>query len=273
MAVTRKKRIWDVLDWNEEGPRWEQALHIFILLLILANILAVVVESVPGIHDRYEGFFTGFEIASVSIFLVEYLLRLWSCTAAPRFRHPLWGRLRFAVSPIALVDLAAILPSLLFFLPLDLRILRGLRLLRLVRIGKLGRYSEAVNLLLRVVKTRREEMLVSLTVLIMLAVVCASLMYMIEGQAQPDKFPHIPAALWWSFITITTVGYGDVVPITAAGRVLAVITTLLGILMVALPTGIFASAFLDELNRQRREHKENGVCPHCGKHLHPPKNP
>ncbi len=265
--MNRRERFWQAMDHEEDAPPRVRRLHLFLVVLILANILAVVLDSVPAIRARHAAFFHAFENFSVSVFLVEYLLRFWSCTADPRFRHPVWGRIRFALTPMALVDLLSILPSLLVFLPLDLRFLRSLRILRMARVGKLGRYSEAAALLGRVFKTSREELWVSLALLSSFALVCASLMYIVEGQAQPENFPHIPAAMWWAFVTITTVGYGDVYPITPLGRVLGVATTLIGILMVALPAGIFVTSFLEELNKTKAPSNVRGACPHCGKAL------
>jgi len=264
--VSRKLRIWAALERMEGDVLPVRAFHAMLFALIVANIAAVVAGSVPSLQTRHAHAFDLFESLSVAIFLVEYLLRVWSSTADPRYRHPLWGRLRFVATPIAIVDLLAILPTLIFFVPMDLRVLRGLRIMRLVRIGKLGRYSEAASLLFGVVKDRWTEMLVSLAFLCVLAVVCASLMFMLEGEAQPQNFPHIPATLWWAFVTITTVGYGDVYPITGFGRVLGVVTALLGILMVALPTGIFVAGFLDELKRNQADTPVDSPrpCPHCG---------
>jgi voltage-gated potassium channel len=157
-----------------------------------------------------------------------------------------------------------VLPSYLFFLKADLRVVRAFRLLRLARIGKIGRYSEAAVVLMRVLRAKREEMLVTLSLVGILGVVFASLAFYAETDAQPDKFPDIPHAMWWAFVTITTVGYGDIAPVTPLGKVIGVATAVLGILMIALPTGVLGAAFVEELNKQKHAPRP---CPHCGRQI------
>ncbi len=256
--------VWDLCEPDAHASRLERRLHGALLLLILLNVLAVVLESVQTLSAAYGRLFNAFEYFSVAVFTVEYLARLWSCTADSRYAHPIWGRVRYALSPMALIDLAAILPTYLFFVDADLRVIRALRLLRLARLGKVGRYSEAAIVLLRVLRAKREEMLLTFTLVGLLGVVFASLAYYAEHQAQPNAFPDIPHALWWAFVTITTVGYGDVVPVTPLGKVIGVCTAVLGILMIALPTGVLGAAFVEELNRTP---KKEVVCPHCGKSI------
>lgn len=257
--------VWDLFDPDERADRTERILHGALMALIVLNVLAVVLQSVQRLADGYGRWFAVFEYVSVTVFSIEYLARAWSCTADPRYAHPVWGRLRFLVSPMALVDLVAILPTLLFLAHLDLRFMRALRLVRLARVAKLGRYSEASNVLLRVLKAKREELLLTMSLLLVLALICASAMYFVEGSVQPEKFPDIPTTMWWAIVTITTVGYGDVFPVTGWGRVIGVITTLLGLLMIALPTGVFGAAFVEELNRKKASPPK---CPHCGKDIH-----
>jgi voltage-gated potassium channel len=139
-----------------------------------------------------------------------------------------------------------------------------LRLIRLARLAKVGRYSEAAGLLVRVLREKREELILTMSLLLTLAVIFAALLFFVEGDVQPDKLPNIGAALWWSIVTITTVGYGDVYPVTPLGKVIGVFTTLIGVLMIALPTGVFGAAFVQELDRKKRERK---TCPHCGKEI------
>lgn len=254
--------IWDLCEPDAHASWLKRCLHGALLVLILLNVLAVVLESVPSLGAAYGRLFNAFEYFSVAAFTLEYLARLWCCTADPRYAHPLGGRVRYALSPMALIDLAAILPSYLFFVDADLRVIRALRLLRLARLGKVGRYSEAAIVLMRVLRAKREEMLLTLSLVGLLGVVFASLAYYAEHQAQPEAFPDIPHALWWAFVTITTVGYGDLAPITPLGKIIGVCTAVLGILMIALPTGVLGAAFVDELNRK---HKKEVVCPHCGK--------
>lgn len=263
--MTLREKTWRRLDARQGHPGW---LHTGIFTLIILNVVAVIVGSMATVFNRWRFELRTFEAFSVAVFTIEYAARLWSCTADPRYSHPLWGRLRFICSPLALIDFLAILPSYLLVLNVDLRFIRILRLATLARVGKLGRYSEASSVLVRVLRARRDELVMTFSLLSLLAIVAAALMYFAENTAQPDKFPHVPAALWWAFITITTVGYGDVYPITALGKCIGVCTALIGILMIGLPTGVFGAAFLDEINRQKSERAtKDGTCPHCGKPL------
>ncbi|MGC8744112.1 MAG: potassium channel family protein [Verrucomicrobiia bacterium] len=220
-------------------------------------------ETVQSISQRYSSLFSGFEIFSVSIFTIEYLLRLWSCTSNPVYHHRIAGRIRFALTPLALIDLLAILPFYLpMFMKLDLRIIRILRLFRFLRLFKLARYSESIKILANVFKRKKDELLILSFVLFVLLTIASTFMYFVENEAQPKVFSSIPAAMWWCIITLTTVGYGDIYPATVLGKILGGIIAVLGIGMFALPTGILASAFAEELHKK---HDHPKVCPHCGK--------
>ncbi len=233
--------------------------------LIVLNVIAVVLETEPALYTRYAPLFQSFETFSVTVFCIEYVLRLWSCTADPRYCHPIWGRLRFAFRPLTLVDLAAIVPSLLPFVVTDLRFLRSLRLLRMVRVLKIGRYSDAMGLLAGVLRSRRAELVVMFFVLSIVLLCSAGAIYYAEHEAQPEAFSSILASMWWAVITLTTIGYGDVYPRTALGKVLGGLIAICGIGIVALPTAIIASGFSEELRRRR----EPRLCPHCGKEIGP----
>lgn len=261
-----KHYMWDLCEPDEQAGPLERRLHVFLMVLIFLNIFAVLLGSVSRIYSQYGRLLDVFEYFSVAVFSLEYLARLWSCTADPRYQHPVWGRLRYVFSPMALVDLAAIVPTFFTFTQLDLRFVRALRLVRLARLAKFGRYSQASNLLIRVLIAKREELMLTMSLLVVLALFCATAMFYAEGTVQPDKFPDIPSAMWWAMMTITTVGYGDVFPVTATGRLIAVFTSLIGILMIALPTGVFGAAFVEELNNRRKD-KRHAVCPHCGKSI------
>lgn len=258
-------RTYHFLSSTKSASGINKAFNIFIVTLILLNIVAMVLESVQKIYDLMPGCFLLFEYFSVAVFSVEYLLRIWSCVEEPRYSNPVLGRFRFALTPLALVDLSAVLP---FYLPIhaDLRVMRMfrmVRIMRVMRVAKLGRYSESLQMLLRVVKSRREQLLSSVLILLILAVVSASLMFYAEHEAQPKAFSSIPAAMWWAVATLTTIGYGDVYPITVIGKFMASIIAVLGIGMFALPTGILGAGFVEELEQQ----KETRKCPHCGKEL------
>jgi voltage-gated potassium channel len=231
--------------------------------LILLNVLAVMAESVAWIKADYGNWLAGFEIFSVTVFVIEYMLRLWSCTANRRFRGPVLGRLRFALTPLAIVDLLAVLPTLLLWAGVDLRFLRLVRLARLMRLAKLGRYSRALQAIWQVVRGKRAELLMALMWMAVLLIMASSIMYMAENEQQPEAFSSIPAAMWWGIITLTTVGYGDIYPITTLGKLTAAVIAVVGIGLFALPAGILGSAFV-ELREQQKAERES-VCPHCGK--------
>lgn len=237
-----KIRVYDVLVETEDGEVVDRVVAVFLMLLILLNAAAVVAETVDDLNQRFGSVFHAIEIVSIVIFTAEYLLRLWIAPLDARYAKPLAGRLRYAFSLMAIVDLLAILPA---FLPLvftvDLRIIRFLRIFRLFRLFKMSRYVESLNSLDDVVRSKKEELLVILVMIAMLLLFSSSLMYVVETEAQPDKFPDIPSAMWWGVATLTTVGYGDVYPVTPLGKLLGGFIAFLGIGIFALPTGILST--------------------------------
>jgi len=262
--VNLKRRVYEIVEAHSGADRAGNIFKLGIMGLIVLSTISVVLETVPFLAQRYGVFFGWFERFSVAVFTAEYLARLWSCTADPALAHPVGGRLRMAARPLTLVDLAAILPFYMPFLfAVDLRFIRSLRLLRLARLLKLGRYSDSLQVLGRVFRNKKEELLITMFLAGILLVIVSSLMFFIENEVQPDKFSSIPAAMWWGIATLTTIGYGDIFPVTLAGKVLGSLSALIGIGMFALPAGILGSAFVEELNKRRSQ----AVCPHCGKSL------
>jgi voltage-gated potassium channel len=249
------------------GDAESRRFDIFMLTLISLNVLAVMLETVPFVSAEFGTYLHIFDLFSVGVFSVEYGLRLWTITLDEHYKKPLLGRIRFAVTPLALVDLFAILPFYIpFLIPLDLRFIRILRLLRIGRVLKMGRYSESIQTFERVFNRKKEELAMALFLIVILLVISSSVMYYAESAAQPDKFGSIPEAMWWGIITLATVGYGDVYPVTFLGKVMGGIVALLGVAVYALPTGILAAGFAEELYG-KREKKEKIVCPHCGKEI------
>jgi voltage-gated potassium channel len=265
----RRLRMWEIIEVMPPGDRLSRRLHAFIMTLILLNVIAVMLSTVAGIEARWGAWLEAFEIFSVLCFTAEYVARLWSCTADPRYTRPWLGRLRMMATPMALIDLLAVLPFYLTFLHADLRILRVMRLIRIVRIAKLGRYLDSLDLFRRVIRQEKEALILTGSFLMAVAIVASALMYFTESAVQPDKFPSIPATLWWALVTMTTVGYGDVFPVTPLGRVLGALTALMGVVTIALPTAIIGSAFLRELEKMKEPAAKPAppktVCPHCGK--------
>lgn len=259
-----KQHVHHLLAVSADGDLRSRAVDLGILGLIFLNVVALTLETVAPIHAMHPAAFTWFERISLIIFTIEYGLRLWSCTADARFRGPVLGRLRFVFTPLAIIDLLAILPLFLPLVGLDLRFMRIVRLLRFFRLAKLFRYSRALRLLGRVVLGKREELASIFIVLVTLLVIAASLMYFVEHDDQPEKFSSIPQTMWWGVITLTTVGYGDYYPVTGAGKFIAACIAVLGIGMFALPAGLLGAGFVDEL--QGRDGGERH-CPNCGHKL------
>lgn len=272
------RRAVHALLEGDQPTRAAIAVRFALAALIVANIAAILVESVPSIEATIGAELAAFETFSVVAFALEYLLRAWAAPEQARYAGPT-GRLRWALSLPAMIDLASIVPSLLASAGLDLRLLRLLRLMRIVRIAKLGRYSIAVQTLQRVVQSKAPELLSLLFVLVILLVVSSTLMFHLEHDAQPNGFSSIPATMWWGIVTLTTIGYGDLAPVTAMGRALGGCIAVLGIGMFALPAGLLGAAFVDELAKGRtRKHGARAVqpgdttCPHCGRDLALPKS-
>jgi voltage-gated potassium channel len=267
---TFKEKVWEIVEATDHEDRPRKNLDYFdwfILILILLNATAVILETVKSLDQQYGQFFLAFEIFSVIVFTLEYLARIWACTSQTEYPHPVWGRIKFIFTPLALVDLLAILPFYLAFTALDLRVIRTLRVFRLLRMMKLMRYSSSISLFGKVLKNRKEELIVTASIVFILMILSASFMYFAEHKAQPENFPDIPSSMWWAIVTLTTVGYGDVFPVTTLGKVFAAIIAVLGIGMFALPTGILGASFVEELEKQRLESKEKNLCPHCGVEL------
>jgi len=261
-----KRRIYEIVEKAEPGDRASWVFDIGILTLIVLNIVALCLETVESIRESAGWLFQGFETLSVIVFSLEYVLRLWSVTSGHAYRERVWGRVRFALTPLALIDLLAVLPWYLPFFGVDLRFVRGARMFRLLRVAKFSRYSRAIHTFGRVFYAKKEELTLALSVLLLLLLFAASLMYFAESGAQPEAFSSIPASMWWAVATLSTVGYGDVYPITTIGKIIASVIAFLGVAVFAIPTGIVGAGFVEALQKQRGERK---TCPHCGEPLDP----
>jgi len=258
-----RRRVYEIVECARPGDWPSRRFDILIMTMIVLNIIAFILETVEPVYNALPRMFWWIEAVSVSVFTAEYLFRVWSCVENPRFASPILGRLRFALTPMALIDLLAIVPFYLPMLGIDARVARAFRLFRLFRILKFGRYSRVLMMLGRVLTKRREELIITTAVLVILLLLASTLLYYAEHEAQPDVFSSIPAAMWWAVATLTTVGYGDVYPVTALGRLFAAMTAVLGIGMFALPTGILGAGFVEEVASARGERAT--TCPHCGK--------
>ncbi len=241
-----KRKVHDLVNAEPEAGVWGKIFLVVITALILLSVIMVVAESVEAVAVRWASFFFWAEVVSVAVFTVEYLLRLWSITVTERYRQAVMGRVRYAGSFMMVIDLLAILPFYLpMFITVDLRVLRLLRLLRLARIFKLGRYARSMEIFARVFYEKRSELAVSAVFFGFYLIIASSLLYLVEHDAQPEGFSSIPAAMWWGSAALTTVGYGDIFPITPMGKVLGATLAIMGIAMFALPVGILATGFVE----------------------------
>jgi voltage-gated potassium channel len=257
---TARQRIYQIIERAESGDTASSIFDIFIIVLIVLNIAAVIASSFSAFYASNSLLLHRFEVISVIIFTIEYFFRLW--TAPEKYQASKFPYIKYLFSFMALIDLFAILPFYLpFIIKADLRFLRILRLFRLLRLFKLNRYNNSMELFIRVFKNEKDKILMTSFVMGIMLIVSASIMYHVENVAQPEAFPNIIATIWWAVATLTTVGYGDIYPVTILGKLLAGIIAILGIGLVALPTGIISSGFINELNHKKQ------ICPHCGKEI------
>ena len=249
MARKIRHRLYQILEQGPVGDRASRFVGQLLVALIVVNLVAMTLESVPSLEARYRTLFGLIEIGSLILFSAEYVLRFWVAAEHAPHSHlsPAQARMRFARSFDGLVDLCAVLPFwLALFFSADLRFVLVLRAIRFL---KLVRHSTAMRSLLDAIYTERRALLGSIVILAGTTLMSASMMYLVERDAQPDKFGTIPDAMWWAIVTLGTVGYGDVVPSTVPGKLVAAVTILFGLMMVALPVGIIASAFANEIRR------------------------
>jgi voltage-gated potassium channel len=259
--------LYRILETNS-GPyrRYGRWFTLALISLISLNALAILLHTVPKINAGYSRLFLDFEVFSVVLFTIEYAVRLWVCVEDERYRHPVRGRLRYALTAPALIHLLAILPFYLSHFNADLSLIRLLRLFQMVRLFRLTRYSRALTVIREVLVERKEELVLSVLFILFVLLISSSVMYYLEHDGNPRDFSSIPATLWWGVATMTTVGYGDVVPQTPWGKVIGGIVALTGVGLVALPTGILASGFAQAMSRNRGTKRH--VCPHCGREFH-----
>ena len=248
-----RKRIWEILEKGNSNDKVSFYTDIFLITLIIFNIIAVLLETVDSIYSKYALEFLIFERFSTAVFLVEYILRIWVCVEEKIKRNKLITRLKYASTWPAIIDLLAVLSGLLpMIFEVDLRILRALRMLRLL---KFSRYFKVMNLLLGVLKEEKQSFLAAMFLLTIAMLIASTGIYLFEKDAQPDKFSSIPEAMWWAIATLTTIGYGDVTPVTGMGKFFGAIIAIIGIGVVALPSGILASGFTDQLKRRQAQYE------------------
>ncbi|MGB2816449.1 MAG: potassium channel family protein [Burkholderiaceae bacterium] len=252
-----RRRLYRALEPSEHHGPGLSRLNLFIVGAIVLSVMFAIVESEHDLYEQSPGLFHWIEFGFSIVFLIEYVARLWVAPEDPRYRGGFRGRLRYALTPAALLDLLAVTPLLLHAVGGEAYVVRMLRVVRVLRLAKLGRFTVATRALSEAIHARRYELLISFGVAFFILLVTSTLMYIVEGHVQPETFGSIPRSMWWAVATLTTVGYGDAVPVTALGRVLGGVTAATGIGLIAMPTGILAAAMSDAIHTRRHaEHKE-----------------
>ncbi len=250
-----RQRIYQLLEGSYVFSSLRSSLlHSFLFVLILVNVVSVILETDAAYSQEYSDLFWQIELFSVIIFTLEYFVRVWVSAEIDPI-NSLKARFKYMLTPVAIIDLVAILPFYIaFMVGIDLRIIRVVRLLRIL---KLGRHFAGINVLGQVLKAEFRPMMAAFTIMLTMIVLASSFMFLAENQAQPEQFASIPKAMWWAIVTLTTVGYGDVVPVTMIGRMIGAMIMILGIGMVALPAGMMASRFSEELHKRQDVFKKS----------------
>lgn len=248
MNKSLKEKVYNLVEAEGEHDLFDH----FILILVLLNIVAVGLETIVGLKQQYYNQFFYFRYFSIIVFSIEYILRIWACNILPKYSHPLWGRLKFALKPIVLIDLISIIP---FYFPIGLLDLRHLQMFKMLR------YSHSVQDLIKIIRLQAKPLVSGIVLILMLMIISGSILYYLEFSEQPKVFSSIPASMWWAIVTITTVGYGDMYPISFLGKLCAAVTAVCGIGLFALPAGIMGAAFLDHVKDKKETDK---FCRNCG---------
>ena len=267
-----QRRVFHILQPGVDESHWEKLFDYSILALIVLNVVAVIAETFQ-LPQGVQTAFDVIEAVSIVIFTAEYLLRLWTAPLQYPTKTPAVARLKYVFSFMAIIDLLAILPFYLpMVFPFDLRVLRAMRMIRLLRLMKINRYTNALYVIGQVFKAKATQLISSVMVVGLLMLISSVLMYYIENPVQPEIFENAFSGLWWAVATFTTVGYGDIYPITWAGRIVSAIIAMLGIGMVAVPTGIISAGFIETMDKaddtpEELEAEKKHYCPYCGKKI------
>lgn len=262
-----KKSVFNIIRDDDENDLKSTVFDFFIIFLIIINVITVVIETFD-ITPYQEHIISVIENVSIVIFTVEYVLRVWTSDLYFPTKKKYKARLKYIFSFMALIDLFSILPAFVpFLISVDLRVLRTLRIVRLFRLLKVSRYTTAFTTIATVFRKKSSQLISSIFVVALLMLISSILMYNAEHDVQPDKFKNAFSGLWWAVATFTTVGYGDIYPITATGKILSSFIALLGIGIVAVPTGIISAGFVEVVNETKEQSKDFEYCPHCGKKL------
>ena len=254
---TFRQKVHALIFDSPRGGRLHEMFQLFIAVWVLISVLAVIFESVHGISYLLNVEFVILDAVAVAIFTIEYCMRMYSCVEEPGYEGTVMGRWRQAKYPSTMIDFLAILPFFLEVFLHHLLDLRFLRVFRLTRLLKLTRGNDATATLVKVVSREWPVIAAAGFIMILLVVLTASLGYLFEYEAQPDKFENIPTSIYWAVVTLASVGYGDISPVTTAGRVMTIVLAFIGIGIFAIPAALLSSAFSDELHKEREELKNN----------------
>ena len=278
-ASAVRRKIFALFSEETRGKGFPKYFKYFIMTLILVNVVSMILETVQPIYKPYSAYFHAFELFVIAVFTCEYIMRILTADLAFPCGNRLKSIFKYMFSFYGFIDLLAILPFYMPFTKLDLRFVRTLRFLRLF---KITRYNNSLELIKSVISEKRSELGVTCFVIIIVMIIASFLMFYAENKAQPENFPNVLQCIWWSIVTLTTVGYGDVFPVTGIGRLIGGIIAFLGIGLVALPTGIISAGFLEKLNQKNQvqdktqhteteqdntHHCNKKYCPYCGHKL------
>lgn len=251
-----KSRVNTILNTYPNEERTARGVKYFLAIFILANTIAVVLSTIPNLPPIISNLIFAIISISLTIFTIEYILRLWSCTHSPTFMGRVKDRLRYATEIYMIIDLISIIPILFpVVFPKDYSMLHIFRLLSIFKLVRYTRHNDALQLLQRVIFKKREIISFLVLFLVFEILFSSTIMYIVENAAQPDKFSSIPAAMWWAAMTVTTVGYGDIYPITPLGQTITSMVTIGGVLLLALPSAILAAGFMEERQKEQRSHE------------------
>ncbi len=254
-----KKRIYEVLECSNPNDLLSKIDDWLVTLLVILDVGAFILETSSTTSFNFNIFLVDIEVVSVTCFSILYILQVWSCTADEQYNHPLWSRIQYAFTPLAIIDLLAILPFYLLIIFPDIKLVEATDLFRLLRLLKLIRYSEGLQTILRAIETKKNELIMTFVTVLILLIFASSVMFFAERGTQPEAFPSIPAAMWWGVVTLTTVGYGDVYPVTVIGKLFGAILAFIGIGLFALPAGIIASGFSTEVQKRKEQESNQPV--------------
>lgn len=263
-----KKRLFEIIQTAADGDTASKVFDIGIIALIIINVILIIADTFK-LPEWCSILFNCVEIFSVIVFTIEYTLRVYTADLLYMNVSPTKARIKYIFSFMAIIDLLAILPFYIpFVIPIDLRVLRMIRIVRLLRVFKVNRYTTALSTIGNVFRKKKNQLLSSIFVVLLLMIIAAVLMYNIENEAQPEAFDNAFSSLWWAVATLTTVGYGDVYPVTIFGKILSAIIALLGIGLVAVPSGIISAGFIEIIDENKNSiEDEKSYCPYCGKKI------